>query len=74
MLAEKFPGTKSLKLSEYGEDGWAPPLYDIWKAAKNTNEVKHFGTTSELSVLCQRVPSGTGPGQPSHPPGPRLRL
>ena len=51
MLAEKFPGTKSLKLSEYGEDGWAPPLYDIWKAAKNANEVKHFGTTPAATVL-----------------------
>ncbi len=45
VLQEKFLGTKLAKLSEYSEDDWAPPLFDIWNAAKNSNEVKHFGNT-----------------------------
>ena len=54
VLAEKFPGTKSLKLSEYGEDGWARPLFDIWNAGKNANEVKHSATrpSSSLTGCC----------------------
>jgi len=45
VLQERFPGTKLAKLSRFEEETWKPPLYDIWNAAKNTNEVKHFGNT-----------------------------
>lgn len=35
-----------VKLSALHQDAdWAPPLFDIWNAAKNSNEVKHFGNT-----------------------------
>ncbi len=27
-LCDKFPGTNRTKLSEYGDEDWAPPLYD----------------------------------------------
>ena len=51
VLQERFPGTKLAKLSRFEEETWKPPLYDIWKAAKNANEVKHFGTTPAATVL-----------------------
>lgn len=54
VLSEKFPGTKSTKLSKYDdigdEDGFQVPLYNIWTFAKKTNEVTHFGN-SEQRIL-----------------------
>jgi len=37
-LPTKFPGTNRAKLSRFEEEGWKPPLFDIWNAAKNSNE------------------------------------
>ncbi len=36
-LPTKFPGTNRVKLSEYAEDGWTPPLFDIWNADRFTD-------------------------------------
>ena len=44
-LPTKFPGTNRVKLSEYGDEDWARPLFDIWNTDRNANEVKHFGNT-----------------------------
>ena len=44
-LPTKFPGTNRVKLSEYGDEDWARPLFDIWNADRNANKVKHFGNT-----------------------------
>jgi hypothetical protein len=45
VLQETFPGSLLVKLSHFEEEGWKPPLYDIWNVECNNNEVKHFGNT-----------------------------
>jgi excisionase family DNA binding protein len=46
VLQETFPGSLLVKLSHFEEEGWKPPLYDIWNVERNANEVKHFGNTA----------------------------
>lgn len=44
-LPSSFPGKERAKLSRFEEETWKPPLFDIWNADRNANEVKHFGNT-----------------------------
>jgi len=40
---------KSVKVNFF-EEGWTPPIYNVWTFAKKTNDVKHFGN-SEQRIL-----------------------
>lgn len=37
---------KSTKV-QFSEEGWQPPIYNIWSFAKKTNETSHFGNTEQ---------------------------
>jgi len=50
VLPEQFPGTKSVKLSDFSEDEWKAPIYNVWTFAKKSNTVDHFGN-SEQQIL-----------------------
>jgi len=43
-VLENFPKHGNVR-AEYKEEGWKPPLYDIWNFNKNDNETKHYGNT-----------------------------
>jgi len=49
VLPEKFPGTKSAKVT-FSEEDWKPPIYNVWTFAKNTNEVSHPGNSEQRIV------------------------
>lgn len=49
-LCAKFPGTKSIKLSNFEDDNFSQPLYNVWAFGKKSNEVSHFGN-SEQRIL-----------------------
>lgn len=44
-LPDDRTGERAYREATYGDEDWAPPLYDIWNADRNANEVKHFGNT-----------------------------
>jgi hypothetical protein len=44
-LPDDRTGERAYREATYGDEDWAPPLYDVWNAGKNANEVKHFGNT-----------------------------
>ncbi len=43
-LAEKFSGTFPPNVL-YHEEGWTPPLYNVWRRHEKSNEVTHFGNS-----------------------------
>ena len=67
---------KNLIFSNYQEPGWQPPLYDVWRAAKKSNDVSHFGNSEARGswekfgkfAQCSRH-SPTGAGIEGPPPG-----
>jgi predicted DNA-binding protein YlxM (UPF0122 family) len=49
-LRKSFPGTNSVKLSQYDDPDFQVPLYTVWSFGRKTNEVNHFGN-SEQRIL-----------------------
>jgi DNA modification methylase len=45
-LQEQFHGNQTSK-SLFCEEGYAPPLYNVWTANTKTNEVSHFGNSEQ---------------------------
>jgi ParB-like chromosome segregation protein Spo0J len=41
---------KSVIFSNYQDEHWKPPLYNVWAFAKSTNKVKHAGNTEARIV------------------------
>lgn len=46
----KFPELEKLPKVSFSEEGFQPPIYNIWSFAKKTNEVSHFGN-SEVRMV-----------------------
>lgn len=54
------PGSKTGRSANFEEEGFKPPIYNVWTFSKKSNEVSHFGNSEQLDVGHRSVHAHVG--------------